>query len=285
MTSQVGAAISPLLVVPIQARYGWQASFFLFGVLGVIWAVVWFAWFRDSPSAKSGITAAELREIGAHDEGGHGGLPWAQALRGGAIWRFAAIAVCYVYVLAFFQSWLQTYLVRGHGFSESALVLSSLPYLVGGCANGLGGVASDRLIRRFGLRKGRRVLGVVGLGSAAIFMAATVLTADGRWALVFLSLSYAGILAQQPNLCAVCLDIGRKHAGALFGFMNSAANAASAVSSIVFGYLVAYSGSYNVPLIPMVVMLLLGTGLWLTIDPARELFSEETIAPAAAAAV
>src|SRR5271167_2131921 len=41
MTSQTGGAISPLLVVPIQARYGWRASFYMFGVLGLIWGGVW----------------------------------------------------------------------------------------------------------------------------------------------------------------------------------------------------------------------------------------------------
>src|SRR5579862_1892563 len=49
MASQVGGAIAPLLVVPIQARYGWRASFFVFGVLGIGWATAWYAWFRDSP--------------------------------------------------------------------------------------------------------------------------------------------------------------------------------------------------------------------------------------------
>jgi MFS family permease len=190
-------------------------------------------------------------------------------------WRIAAIAACYVYAIAFFQSWLQTYLVRGRGYTEAALVLSSLPYIVGACANITGGLASDWLVRRFGLKTGRRALGVFGLGSAAIFMAATVVTTSGTWALAFLSLAYAGILLQQPNLCAVCLDTGRKHAGAVFGFMNTAANAASAVSSVAFGYLVGYFGNYNAPFIPMVATLCVGTWLWMTIDPAQELFVEE----------
>lgn len=38
-----------------------------------------------------------------------------------------AIAACYVYLLSFFQSWFQTYLVKGRGYSEGRLVLSSLP--------------------------------------------------------------------------------------------------------------------------------------------------------------
>ena len=54
MASQIGGAIAPLLVVPIQIRYGWRASFYVFGVLGVIWAAVWYIWFRDSPAEKAG---------------------------------------------------------------------------------------------------------------------------------------------------------------------------------------------------------------------------------------
>ena len=271
MTSQLGAAISPLIVVPIQVRYGWRASFWLFGILGVVWAAVWFAWFRDSPAEKAGVTPAELREIGVDGSGAHGGLPWSLAFRNATFWRVAIIGTCYVYVIAFFQSWLQTYLVRGHGYSESALVLSSLPYVVGACANGLGGLASDWLVRRYGLRTGRRALGAFGLSLAALFLTATIATTSGTLALVFLSIAYGGILAQQPNLCAVCLDIGRRHAGAVFGFMNTACQAAALVSSVLFGYLATYFGSYNAPFVPMVILLGFGTWQWLKVDPEDEI--------------
>ena len=52
MASQMGGALAPLLVVPIQSRYGWRTSFFVFGALGLLWAAVWYAWFRDSPAEK-----------------------------------------------------------------------------------------------------------------------------------------------------------------------------------------------------------------------------------------
>ena len=279
MMAQVGAAMTPLIVVPIQVRYGWQASFFVFGVLGVVWAAVWYAWFRDSPAEMPGVTASERQEIGAAPTVGHGGLPWKQTLRDRTLWYITGIGVCYVYSIAFFQSWLQTYLVRGHGYTEAALVLSSLPYVVGALANGFGGVASDWLVERLGLTNGRRTLGVFGLTFAAVFMAATIFTTSGIWALTFLSLAYAGVLVQQPNLCAVCLDTGRAHAGAVFGIMNTAANAASAVSSIVFGYVVAYSGSYNAPFMPMVALLCVGSWLWLKVDPSHEIFAEEQPRP------
>ena len=285
MTAQIGAASTPLLVVPIQVRYGWQASFYVFGVLGVVWAAVWYAWFRDSPSEKSGVTAVELSEIGAASSSGHHGMPWRLAIRSPVFWQIAAVGACYVYSLAFYQSWLQTYLVKGRGYTEAALMLSSLPYIVGACANGAGGILSDWLVGRLGLRRGRRTLGVFGLAFAAVFMAAAVLTSSGAWALAFLSLAYAGILLQQPNLCAVCLDTGKAHAGTVFGFMNTAANAASAVASIVFGYLVAYSGNYNAPFVPMLVLLCLGAVLWLKLDPSHDIFEHEKAAAPLAVAI
>lgn len=275
MTSQVGAALSPLLVVPIQVRYGWRAPFFVFGLLGIVWSLAWYAWFRDSPQEKAGVTEAELREIGPAPQVQPHGLPWATALLMPALWRVAAIGACYVYALGFFQSWLQTYLVKGRGFTEAALVLSSLTYVVGATANGVGGVAGDWMVRRHGLRNGRRWLGVAGLGAAALFLAAAIVAPSGNLALVFLSCAYGGILFQQPTLSALCLDVGRKHAGAVFGFMNTAANAASALSAVVFGYMVGYFGNYNAPFVPMVALLSLGAALWLQVDATRDLFPDE----------
>jgi MFS transporter, ACS family, glucarate transporter len=272
MTSQVGAALSPLLVVPIQVRYGWRAPFFVFGLLGIGWSLAWYVWFRDSPHEKDGVSAAELREIGSTPGLQRHGMPWATALRIPALWRIAAIGVCYVYALGFFQSWLQTYLVRGRGFTEAALVLSSLTYVVGATANGLAG---DWMVKRHGLRNGRRWLGVAGLSAAALLLTAAILAPSGNLALVFLSCAYGGILFQQPSLCALCLDVGRRNAGAVFGFMNTAANAASALSAVVFGYLVGYFGNYNAPFLPMVALLALGALLWLQVDPTRELFPEK----------
>src|SRR6185503_18755964 len=212
-------------------------------------------------------------EIGSAPALQQHGMPWAVALRIPALWRIAAIGACYVYALGFFVSWLQTYLVKGRGFTEAALVLSSLTYIVGATANGLGGVVGDWMVRRYGLRNGRRWIGVAGLSAAALSMLAAIFAPSGNLALVFLSCAYGGILFQQPTLCALCLDVGRRNAGAVFGFMNTAANGASAVSSLVFGYLVGFSGSYTTPFVPMVVLLTVGALLWVQVDPAQELFA------------
>ena len=268
MASQIGGAISPLLVVPIQTHFGWRASFYVFGILGVVWSAGWYWWFRDSPEEKRGATVAEMSRKSQ-------ALPWRAALRSGNLWCAMGIAACYVYAMYFFHSWFQTYLVRGRGFSEGELMLSAWPYVVGACANGLGGVISDRLARSYGSKTGRRIVGVSGLSVAALFMIATLLTQSGLLALIFLSLAYGGMTFQQPNLFAVSLGIGRSHPGMVLGFVNTAAQAASLVSSVVFGYIVKGSGSYDAPLIPMAAALCIGVLLWFRLDPTRDIFDEK----------
>lgn len=98
MASQIGGAIAPLLIVPIQIRYGWRASFFIFGIVGVIWAAVWSAWFRDSAAEKAGVSAAELKEAADFTPAPTHGFPWSIALRSESVLALAGVAFCYVYV-------------------------------------------------------------------------------------------------------------------------------------------------------------------------------------------
>ena len=272
MSSQLGGALAPLLVVPIQMRYGWRASFYLFGGLGVAWAIVWYWWFRDSPAEMPAVSRQEVADIGASSRS-HRALPWGLAFRSGNLWCVMGMAASYGYTLYFFQSWFPTYLVKGRGFTETGLLLSSLPFLVGAGANCCGGFVSDALVRRVGLKWGRRSLGLVGLGGAALLMTASAMTDDRLWSLLFLALSYGGITIQQPGVLGVCLDIGGKYAGAVTGAMNTATYVAAFVSSVVYGY-IASSFGYTAPFVPMIVLLVVGALLWLRVDSTQEVIAE-----------
>src|SRR4051795_4197118 len=104
MAAQVGGALSPLIVVPIQMHYGWRGSFWFLGLMGPLWTAVWFFWYRDSPSEKPGVQPAELAETAEmHSQHRHT-MPWAIALRSGNMWAAPAICFCYIYTYAFFAS-------------------------------------------------------------------------------------------------------------------------------------------------------------------------------------
>ncbi|MFN3321912.1 MAG: MFS transporter [Bryobacteraceae bacterium] len=273
MASRIGGAISPLLVVPIQAAYGWRASFYIFGVIGVVWAAIWYWWYRDHPTEKPEITKQEIEEIGAEPKASHHhGLPWKSVMRSRNLWAIMLMYHTYCWAAYFYLSWLHTFLVRGRNFTPGEMaLLSPLPFVLGAVANLFGGFASDRLTRRLGLRWGRRACGMVGLGIAAVFTLATTMTDDKFLSVLFLGLGFAGSDFMLPVAWAVCLDVGRKHAGAVTGLMNTAGQIGSFLTASTFGYIVAAYDNYNAPLYPMTVMLVLSTLLWLKIDPAEQL--------------
>jgi ACS family glucarate transporter-like MFS transporter len=275
MASQIGGAVAPLLVVPIQMRYGWRASFYVFGVLGVVWAAVWYFWFRDSPAQMRGISSAELKEVAPPvDSTQEHRFPWRVALRSQSVLALLATAFCYVYVYTFFQTWFHTFLEKGRGFSESGLALSTLPFIVAACGNLAGGATSDALVRRFGLKWGRRTIGVVGLGSAGVFTLAAMVTRQQILTVVLLAIVYGAITFQQSGVFGVCLDIGHQHAGAVVGLMNTSSQLGGLLSSVAYGYIVEHFGSYDAPFVPMAALLFVGALLWLRIDASEEITAE-----------
>jgi MFS transporter, ACS family, glucarate transporter len=281
MAGQLGGAFAPLLVVPIQAHFGWRTPFWTFGLLGPLWAVAWFRWFRDSPAEKAGVTPEELAETAHLNSGAHPAMPWAIALRNRNVWLIVAICFCYLYTYTFYSSWMHTYLVKGRNFEERSLWLSSLPFVAAAFANFAGGYLSNFLVLRIGLRWGRCAIGACGLAVAACCIVAVMLVHNPYAALALLTLALGAVTFQQPIAFAVCLDIGGPYAGAMVGIFNTAAGAAGFVGAIVFGYLVQASGGYTVPFIPMAACLLLGVWLWLTIDPAQPITPVEPLHPGA----
>ena len=86
--------------------------------------------------------------------------------------------------------------------------------------------------------------------------------------LALLSLSYGAITLQQPGVLGVCLDIGGSYSGAVTGVMNTATYLAAFASSVAYGYIVRAHG-YDAPFVPMIVLLAIGSLIWLGIDASK----------------
>lgn len=297
MASRVGGAVTPFLVIPIQMRFGWRASFFAFGFLGLIWAFFWYRWYRDYPAEMSGVTEEEIKEIGTAPRSAHVSPPWRKVLTHPNLLCIMFMYLTYCYGSFFFLSWMPTYLAKGRGFTEKGLIFGTLPFILGALANLAGGFASDALVRKLGLKWGRRLIGMTGLGASAAFTLATVASTDQYVGLVFLALSYGASDFMLPTCWAVCLDVGKKYAGAITGAMNTAGQVGSFVSSVLFGYFVLYSNDwlpamglpltsgirdfrYDVPLVFMTVMLSISALMWFRIDPTEQLVPEDESVPA-----
>jgi MFS family permease len=279
MFAQFGGALAPVLIVPIQVSFGWRASFYVLGAVGVIWCIAWYRWYRDTPAENPNVTQAEIEEIGDRAFADNHNLPWGIALRSTNLWAIMLVAFSYVFALYFFISWLHTFLVKGRGFSEGDLLFSMAPPILGACGNLCGGFVSDALVRRLGLKWGRRSVGVIGLSVAAVCTIATILTTGKFATLLFLGLVYAGITLQQTVIATVTIDISRKYVGGILGALNTVGNVGGFLFSVSFGYFVKWFGSYDLALIPVALMLTVSAILWLRIDATEELIPEKQADP------
>jgi predicted MFS family arabinose efflux permease len=273
MATRVGGALSPVLVIPLQQAVGWRTSFLIFGACGVAWAVVWLWWFRDDPREKRGIPPGEIAELGAtRVVNSRDAVPWRELIRWPNLWWIMAMYFAYVWGSFFYLSWLFTFLENGRGFSKAELVAWSwLPFVLGGCANLVGGFTSDRLARKIGLKWGRRLIGLSGLGASALFIGAATLTQHKVLTVVLLALGYASSDFMLPVAWAVCLDVGGRRVGIVSGAMNTAGSVAAFASAVAFGYMVSLTGSYNAPLLLMALLTLIAALVWLRIDPVQNL--------------
>jgi MFS family permease len=74
MSARLGGAFTPGLVFLCLQYVTWRMAFLLFGLLGVVWAIIFFSWYRDDPRAVKQVNAAER-----HCGGGCRGRPSLQS--------------------------------------------------------------------------------------------------------------------------------------------------------------------------------------------------------------
>jgi len=270
--TELGAALTPLVVLPVQQRYGWRASFFLLGFIGVGWVAVWRRRYHDYPQESPGISLGELEEIGRPTGDSKQVLPWKSALHSRNLWAIVLAGLSYRYGLYFFQFWLPTYLISGRGYPETALFLTTWLFAGGAVANVTGGWASDALVRRIGLKVARRAVPVAGLVISAVSLTLTSLVAGRYQVLALLSLSYCGIAFAQAPCWAACMDVAGSSAGAVSAARNTAAQAGATLSSVAFGYIVRGTGSYKFALMQVAAVIALSALVCLRVDATELLF-------------
>ncbi len=265
--SRMGGALTPFVVIPVMAWLGWRAAFWLLGGLGVIWAVVWYVMYRDKPPLQL-PRGGEQQE--ASPRGGTEGVSWNKILRNRQFWTICAMYFFYAFGSWFFFSWFPTFMELGRGFAKSELTYAvAVPFIMSMIGNITGGYLTDKISAKYGLKVGRKALGTSSLAISAVcmFLAAFI---PGKMAVfVFLSLCFGIFDLMLPSAWALCIDLGKQHAGAISGAMNTFGNVGGFFCGILFGYLVQASGNYNLPLYMIAGMLLISAVLFSFINPEK----------------
>lgn len=279
--SRLGGVLAPLLIVPLQQWFGWRSVFWVLGIAGFIWAAIWYSRFRNSPQESPSVSAEELREIGetpsSHSKSA---IPWSRLLHSRALWMVVLAYGLYGCGSWFYFSWFPIWLVHSAGFSFDGVLLASLPFAMGFFGNLGGGVLGDRLSLRRGTKSALRIIPAVCLTiTAAILVAMASL--HGKVAVVVLSSLGFGVMdLMLPAAWAMCLAIGGRYSGTATGMMNTAGQAGGFLCTVLFGYIVHATGSYDAPLWFIAGMVLAAAVVFSFIDCTRGVDAGNELRPA-----
>ncbi|PJI89330.1 MFS transporter [Sphingomonas koreensis] len=268
--SRLGGALAPLLLVPMNVHLGWQMVFVILGLIGFVWAILWWRWYHDRPADQPGITAEEVAEIGEDEGAGHSGTPWGKLLRLPQLWLIGVAYFFYAFGSWFFFGWFAQWMTNGRGFTPTEMAFyAAIPFLLGIVSNLIGGVLSDRLGARIGFKLAYRLITGICLSVTAALLLMMSLTPDKTMVVMLAAASFAVMDLMLPSAWAMCMSIGGRYGGTATGFMNMLGNLGGFICTVATGYIIAGTGSYDLPVQGIALMVLIAAGLFALIDSSK----------------
>jgi sugar phosphate permease len=293
-------AITPAFMLLIGRWLGWETGrwrivFAIYGSLGLVWVVV-FAWlYRDSPRQHPWCNAEEVELISPGASAAPARLritlPPLAMLVSKEMLLMCVIGFCVDIGWVFLVSWLPQYLMETYGdylrqtVGDAQVVagrLTALTGLAGMVGTVLGGLATDRLVVRFGPIWGRRLPGVTaGVLVTGLYLLAphlhNVWWFVGAMAAISLSIDFC-----LGAMWATYQDIGGRHVGSVLGLGNMCASFGSAIYTWYAGSLADHN-EWNTVFLLAAGAMVIATLSWLLLDPTRPAVPDDLPAGAAPA--
>lgn len=277
--AHLSGGLTPLVVTFALAYLPWRGVFLAFGLIGFVWAVAWFAWFRDEPAEHPAVSESERAYIEAgRSATAHRPLDRRRLAR--ILSDRSLVALCLMYFTQaygfyFNITWLPTYLARrGVTVAEYgvwASVLAGLPLILSAAADLTGGITTDALTRWKGLRIGRSGVGVASMLVAGVALILGANEPNVIAAALLIAVSGAADSFQLGSCWGTCQDVGGPNAGLVAGCMNTAGQVGAFLSPLVLPM-------FPDPVVPLCIaggLYLFGAVCWLFVDPTRPILLDD----------
>src|SRR5260370_6749223 len=172
----------------IMGSFGWRALFLVVGVVGIVFGLVWWIFYREPHDSKT-VNQAELDYIaaggGLEPPGGQQTLAFSWSSVGKLLKRRQIAGACLGQfagntTLVFFLTWFPTYLAteRHMGWLKVGF-FAVMPFLAAAVGVMFGGWVSDLLLKRTGSANIARKLPIIaGFFGAFTIISATLLHSD-----------------------------------------------------------------------------------------------------------
>jgi ACS family glucarate transporter-like MFS transporter len=227
----LGSAIAPPFITAVMVPWGWRAAMVASALPALIIALAWLGVRDPAPRDPKPRVQASSGDGGPES---HGRVVARLLKRPG----FALLTLSYTlqgYVGYIFIFWFYLYLVQVRHFTlvESAFI-SSLPWVLSAVSIPLGGLISDRLVQgRLGPVWGRRLIPVVGMAGAGVFISVGAHTTHAWMAALSLAVATALVLSVESPFWTTVAALARDRAGTGGGIMNTGCNIGGVISPML----------------------------------------------------
>ncbi|MGG3571038.1 MFS transporter [Bacillus gobiensis] len=248
--SKVGTALAMPLVVWLMTMFGWKVPFIVSGLLGLIWVVIWWAYYRD-PEKHMYVNQDELtyiRDGQVKKEGLNQTQPmkWYELLKYRNIQAMCVGFFMLNYAIYFFITWFPAYLVQERGFELMKMGwVSMIPPLVGLVAELIAGWFSDHLYSKGYSLTFVRKLSLVGGMLLATMIAFAGLVDSAVLSIALLSVSYAGLTTAACAIWSLPGDVAPPNMTSIAGgLQNCVSNIGGILGPIVTGFIITSTHSF-----------------------------------------
>ncbi len=249
----VGPVVAASLGVLVYHFFGWPGPFIFFGAIGLLFAVIWYYYVRDTPDVHKGVNAEELAYI---NEGKTDAEKSTKKLPAKLIWKNTLkmifgtqagigtllIFLSFGYILFTFLYWLPglMFIQFAHSVTTSGFYTAAVDtgLIVGFFGSG---PLNDGLLRKFTKVNARRIGSLLPMSLMILMVGLSYFTGTARELVptALLLATGAGLMNLTVGSWAVnAIDLApRGTAGTVYGFYNGALNLVGAFNAIIEGVL------------------------------------------------
>ena len=233
------AFLSPILFA-IQEYFGWRGLMVITGLVGIVWAAVWYVLYpKEKPPLQDDAILENESDNNIVDSKALNPKSLAVAFIHPKLWGLYVGQFCLGTTTIFFLTWFPSYLTdyRGLTLIKSGF-FASAPFIAAFFGVLLSGYASDRMVKK-GIspevaRKGPVLL---GMALSTIIIAANF-TDNTTLIIIFMAIAFFGNGLASIAWVFVSLLAPRQNVGLVGGVFNAFGALSAVVTPIVIGFIV-----------------------------------------------
>lgn len=244
--TNIGAIVTPLLIPVITLTFGWQMTFIVTGLMGLVWLPIWLLVYRR-PREHKKLSAAELAHIESDPADPVEKVAWTKLLGYRETWAYAIGKFLIDPIWWMFLFWLPDFLGKRHGldlktFGPPLVVI----YLLSDVGSVGGGWLSSRFMKMgWSINRARKTTMLI-CALLAVPVAGAALASNLWVAVLIIGIATAAHQGFSANLYTLPSDVfPRSAVGSVVGIGGMVGAVGGMVMSKYAGYVLEKIGTYT----------------------------------------